>query len=105
MSTIINTWTHTGLEKHVGLWNKTIYNKQHEQTKLMVEMKVLECDETSEDSIADSQQDDDMPIIAENQGFLRNRIGQFKDGKSKSFFFPAGKLLFNSFLYGSRFFS
>ena len=73
----------------------------------MVEMKVLECGETSEDSIGDSQQDDDsdMPIIAENQGFLRNRIGQFKDGKSKSFFFPAGKLLFNSFLYGSRFFS
>ena len=82
VSTIVNTWTHICLRKHVGLWNKTIYNKQHEQTRLMVEMKVLECGKTSEDSIEDSQQDDesDKPIIAENQGFLVNRIGQFKYG-------------------------
>ena len=48
----------------------------------MVEMKVLECSKMSEDCIGDSQQDEvsDTPIIAENQGFLGNRIGQFKDG-------------------------
>ena len=47
MSTIINTWTHIGLSKHVGLWNKTSFNKQHE--KMMVEMKMLEHFKMSED--------------------------------------------------------
>ena len=58
------------------------------KTKLMVEMKVLECSKMSEESIGDRQQDDDSdtPIIAENQGFLKTKLGSATMDKVKASF-------------------